>query len=431
MKVLLIGGGGREHALGWKIRQSPLLSNLYVQSGNPGLNQIGEPVEVNEKSHGDVRDFCERKDVDLVVIGPETPLADGLSDALADAGIPAFGPSQTAAQLETSKGFTKEVCAAAGAPTAAYGRFTEPTPAKDFLRKGSMPYVIKADGLAAGKGVVICESLARADRAVDEILGGQFGPAGASIVIEEFLPGEEASFFVITDGERIAPLIGAQDHKRAFDGDQGPNTGGMGAYSPTPVFSPDVQQKAIDRIVAPTLSEMRRRGAPFRGVLYAGLMIENGDPRLIEYNVRFGDPECQVLMRRMRSDILPLLHGAALGNLPETPAQWSPEACALVVLAANGYPGEYKKGSLIDGVENADAMDGVVVFHAGTRRVDGRLLSNGGRVLNVTATAGSLREAVERAYAAVDAINWPDGFCRRDIAYRALGATHMQGTASR
>ncbi|MEO1015317.1 MAG: phosphoribosylamine--glycine ligase [Pseudomonadota bacterium] len=424
MKVLLIGGGGREHALGWKIAQSPLLSTLYVQAGNPGLNEIGEPSALNGDNPGATRSFCEDNGVDLVIVGPEAPLAAGLTDALSAAGVLCFGPSKAAAQLETSKAFTKEICAAAGAPTAAYGRFVAAAPAKAFLREQTAPYVIKADGLAAGKGVVIAETLAQADAAIDDMLEGRFGAAGASIVIEEFMAGEEASFFAICDGERLQPLVAAQDHKRAFDGDKGPNTGGMGAYSPAPIFTDDVRRKTIDRILKPTLAEMARRGTPFKGVLYAGLMIEAGEPRLVEYNVRFGDPECQTLMRRMDGDLLPWLHGAAAGELPKGDIQWRKDHAACVVLAADGYPGAYEKGAPIAGVDDANALDDVVVFHAGTRLEDGVLWSNGGRVLNVTATAATLSDAVARAYKGVDAIDWPTGFHRRDIGARALGAEH-------
>jgi len=420
VKVLLIGGGGREHALGWKIAQSPELSKLYLAPGGPGLNPLGEAISIDDSDPVAIAEFASENAMDLVVVGPEAPLAAGIGDALRAKGIACFGPDREAAQLETSKSFMKEVCAAAGAPTAAYGAFSSAEDAKAFLREQSAPYVVKADGLAAGKGVIIAETLAGADAAVDDILGGKFGDAGATLVIEEFLEGEEASFFAITDGETILPMIGAQDHKRAYDGDKGPNTGGMGAYSPAPVFTAEVQQRTMDEIVAPVVKEMARRGAPYAGVIYAGLMIKDGAPRLIEINARFGDPECQVLMRRLRSDFLPVLYAAATGTLGGHTLDWRDEACALVVMAAEGYPGGYEKGTPIKGVDEANAMADVVVFHAGTR-VDGDdLLANGGRVLNVTATGATIRDAISRAYAGVNAIDWPGGFYRRDIGWRAL-----------
>ena len=420
MKVLLIGGGGREHALGWKIAQSPLLSKLYLAPGSPGLKPLGETLTLSGEDVEGVIAASKAKKIDLVVVGPEAPLALGLADRLAEAGIACFGPTREAARLETSKSFMKEVCSAAGAPTAGYGRFSEAGPARDFLRSQTPPYVVKADGLAAGKGVVIAETLEEADSAVDAMLAGAFGEASAEIVIEEFMEGEEASFFVLTDGEAILPLIAAQDHKRAYDGDKGPNTGGMGAYSPASVFTPEVREQTMTRIIEPVVREMRQRGAPYKGVIYAGLMIGEKGPRLVEINARFGDPECQLLMRRMKSDLLPALHAAATGALAGETLDWSEEAAALVVLAAKGYPGAYEKGSLISGVEAANALPGVVVFHAGTKEEDGALLANGGRVLNVTATGATISEAVARAYRGVDAIDWPEGFCRRDIGWRAL-----------
>ena len=430
MKVLLIGGGGREHALGWKIAQSPLLSTLYLAPGNPGLNSLGHAVAINYDDPAAVQDFCLSKMIDLVVVGPEAPLADGLADHLAAAGIACFGASREAAKLETSKAFTKEICAAVNAPTAAYGRFTQAAPAKAFLDTQSAPYVIKADGLAAGKGVVIAETREDADAAVDDMLGGQFGAAGAEIVIEEFMTGEEASFFAICDGTRILPLIAAQDHKRAFDGDEGPNTGGMGVYAPAPVFNDKVREKTIEKIIKPVISEMARRGTPFRGVLYAGLMIENDEPQLIEFNVRFGDPECQALMRLLSSDILPLLKAAADGDISGHELNWSDAACAVVVLATKGYPGSYEKGSIIKGTEAANAEPGTVLFHAGTKQVDANLTAVGGRVLNVTATADDLKTAIAQAYRAVDKIDWPEGFYRRDIGWRAIGQRTADGQST-
>ena len=429
MKVLLIGGGGREHALGWKIAQSPLLTKLYLAPGSPGLNCIdskilGETIPAGRRDPQALSAFAVENEIDLVVVGPEAPLAEGLGDALRAAGVACFGPDRAAARLETSKSFMKDVCAAAGAPTAAYGNFTNAREAKTFLREQTAPYVIKADGLAAGKGVVIAETLVEADAAVDDMLGGRFGAASEEIVIEEFMEGEEASFFALTDGTDIVPMIAAQDHKRAFDGDKGPNTGGMGAYSPAPVFTETVRERTMKTIIEPVVAEMKKRGTPYVGVIYAGLMIKNETPRLVEINARFGDPECQVLMRRMESDLLPLLHAAATGDLKGRTVDWREDACALIVMAAEGYPGAYEKGSAIRGVDAANGAPGVVVFHAGTKHgEDGALLANGGRVLNVTATGADTAEAVSRAYAGVGAIDWPQGFYRKDIAWRALNRT--------
>ncbi len=420
MKVLLVGGGGREHALAWKIAQSPELSKLYLAPGGAGLNHFGEKLTLASDDIEAIASFAAENGVDLVVVGPEAPLAAGLGDLLRKRGVPCFGPDQAAAQLESSKIFMKAVAGAAGVPTAAYGRFTDPAPAKEFLRQQTAPYVIKADGLAAGKGVVIAETLKDADAAIEDMLGGQFGAASAAIIIEEFMRGEEASFFAITDGETILPMIDAQDHKRAFDGDEGPNTGGMGAYSPAPVFTQAVYERTMKEIIEPVVAEMRDRGAPYVGVLYAGLMIENERPRLVEFNARFGDPECQILMRRLRSDLLPVLFKAATRKLKDVQLDWFDDAAALVVMAADGYPGAYKKGSEIKGVDAANALPGVVVFHAGTKAEGDKLLANGGRVLNVTATGADIKEAVSRAYAGVAAIDWPQGFYRKDIAWRAL-----------
>ncbi|MCA8887525.1 MAG: phosphoribosylamine--glycine ligase [Parvularculaceae bacterium] len=420
MKVLLVGGGGREHALGWKIAQSPLLDRLYLAPGNPGLNRLGECLDIDPENIDEIVEAARSRCVDLVVVGPEAPLAAGIADQLAERSIPCFGPSAAAARLESSKAFMKDVAVAAGAPTAAYGRFRQSAPAKQFLRSQRAPYVIKADGLAAGKGVIIADTLAEADQAVDDMLAGAFGDAGAEIVIEEFLDGEEASFFVITDGVNITQMIGVQDHKRAFDGDKGPNTGGMGAYAPAPVFTDKVRENVMTRIIRPVIAEMARRGAPYKGVLFAGLMIGGNGPKLIEFNARFGDPECQVMMRLLNSDILPVLHAAATGGLHDVTLDWSKDACALVVMASKGYPGAYEKGSPITGLERAQKRDGVVVFHAGTKELGGKIVANGGRVLNVTARGRSIVQAVSRAYEAVDDIDWPEGFYRHDIAWRAL-----------
>ncbi|MEL7488411.1 MAG: phosphoribosylamine--glycine ligase, partial [Pseudomonadota bacterium] len=419
MKVLLVGGGGREHALGWKIAQSPVLSKLYLAPGGPGLNPYGEALSISADDIDAIVAAAREKSIDLVVVGPEAPLAAGIADALTEAGVACFGPSQAAAKLESSKAFMKDVCAACGAPTARHAVFEDAATAKRYLAKHPAPYVVKADGLAAGKGVVIADTREEAERAVDDMLGGRFGDAGARVVIEEFMQGEEASFFAISDGERVVPLIAAQDHKRAFDGDKGPNTGGMGAYSPAPVFTEAVRNRTMATIIEPVVEEMRRRGTPYAGVLYAGLMIENGDPRLVEFNVRFGDPECQILMRRLTSDLLPLLANAAAGRVGDDAPRWSDDAAALVVFAADGYPGAYKKGERINGLDEAAAIDGVEIFHAGVAEKDGALVSNGGRVLNVTATGPTISDAVARAYEGVAKINWPGGFYRRDIGWRA------------
>ena len=421
MKVLLIGAGGREHALGWKIAQSPLLTKLYLAPGNPGLKPLGETLSIAADDVDALVAAARSKNVDLVVVGPENPLAAGIADRLAEARIPCFGPMRAAARIETSKRFMKEVAMAAGAPTAGYGEFSEPAAAKEFLRSQRPPYVVKADGLAAGKGVVIAETLKEADEALDAMLSGKFGAAGRTVVIEEFMEGEEASFFVLSDGKTLLPMIGAQDYKRAFDGEEGPNTGGMGGLSPAPVFTPAIERQAMTRIVVPVAEELKKRGTPFVGVLYAGLMINDSGPRLVEFNARFGDPECQILMRRLKSDLLPALSAAATGELGGVTLDWSEEAAALVVLAAKGYPGAYNKGSVIRGVERANALPGVVVFHAGTEEKNGELTAAGGRVLNVTATGSTIRDAIARAYRGVEAIDWSGGFCRRDIGWRALG----------
>lgn len=420
MKVLLVGGGGREHALGWKIAQSPLLTRLYLAPGNPGLNRHGEPIGVGAEDIDAIVNAATRLGVDLVVVGPEAPLAAGLADRLIAAGVPCFGPTSAAARLEASKAFMKDVAAAAHAPTAAYQRFTEAAPAKAYLKTMSAPFVIKADGLAAGKGVVIAATLIEAEDAIDAMLSGRYGAAGATIVIEEHIVGEEASFFVLTDGETALPLIAAQDHKRAFDGDKGPNTGGMGAYAPAPIFTPSVERETMDKIIRPVIAELRARGATYRGVLFAGLMIGRDGPKLIEFNVRFGDPECQTLMRLIDGDILPVLLATATGRLDGVDLRWKAASAATVVLAADGYPGAYEKGAVIGGLAEAGACEGVVVFHAGTREEKGEIVADGGRVLNVTAVGATIRDAVDRAYRAVDLIDWPEGFCRRDIGWRAL-----------
>ena len=422
MRILLIGSGGREHALAWKLASSPLCERLFIAPGNPGTAQCGTNLTLDIADHAAVAAAARAERIDLVVVGPETPLVAGLVDDLAAAGVKAFGPSRAAAQLEGSKAFTKELCAEAGIPTARFRRFTDPAEARAYVRAEGAPIVVKADGLAAGKGVVVAASVAEAERAIADMLGGALGEAGAELVIEECLVGEEASLFALCDGTAAVPLGTAQDHKRAFDGDRGPNTGGMGAYSPAPVLTPAIEAQAMRRIVAPTLAAMRRRGTPFTGVLYAGLMITAEGPKLIEYNVRFGDPEAQVLMPRLTSDLVPALVAACEGRLADIELRWSADAALTVVLAAKGYPGAYARGSEIRGVAAAEAMDGVVVFHAGTRCDGDRLLADGGRVMNVTALAPTLAQARARAYAAAERIEWPARFFRRDIGGRAVGA---------
>jgi phosphoribosylamine--glycine ligase len=420
MNILILGSGGREHALAWKLAASPLTERLYCAPGNAGIANEAECVALDYGDHAAVVAFCKEKAIDFVVVGPEDPLVAGIVDDLEAAGVKAFGPSRAAARLEASKGFTKDLCRANGIPTAAYERFTAAAPARDYARRVGAPVVIKADGLAAGKGVVIAETLAEAETAIDAMFGGALGEAGTEVVIEEFLTGEEASFFVLCDGDNVVPLATAQDHKRAFDGDQGPNTGGMGAYSPASVMTPTLEERALDEIVLPTVRALKAMGTPYKGVLYAGLMITAAGPKLIEYNVRFGDPECQVLMLRLMSDLLPALMAARDGMLKNFALRWYPEAALAVVMAAKGYPGSYGKGSEIAGLAEAGTIEGVEIFHAGTARDGGRILANGGRVLNVSALGETVAQAQARAYAAVDRIAWPEGFCRRDIGYRAV-----------
>jgi phosphoribosylamine---glycine ligase len=419
MNILLIGGGGREHALAWKIAASPLADRVYCAPGNAGIAREAECVALDCADHGAVIAFCRAKAIDFVVVGPEAPLVAGLVDDLESAGIKTFGPTKAAARLEGSKGFTKDLCRANNIPTAAYERFDAAAPAKEYLRRMAAPIVVKADGLAAGKGVVVAATIAEAEAAVDAVFGGALGDAGG-VVIEEFLAGEEASFFVLSDGENAVPLATAQDHKRAFDGDLGPNTGGMGAVSPAAVMTPALERRALDEIVLPTLRAMAAMGAAYKGVLYAGLMITAQGPKLIEYNVRFGDPECQVLMLRLMSDLVPALIAARDGMLKNFALRWYPEAALTVVMAAKGYPGDYAKGSVVGGLGEAEKIEGVEIFHAGTRKEDGRILANGGRVLDVTAAGTTFAEARARAYAAVDKIVWPEGFCRRDIGAGAV-----------
>ena len=420
MDILILGGGGREHALAWAVAKSPLCGRLYVAPGNAGIAQIAECVALNPEDVSAVTTWCQERAIDFVIVGPEAPLAAGVVDNLAAVGIPAFGPSRAASRLEASKSFTKEICDACGAPTAEWARFTDADTARAHVRTKGAPIVVKADGLAAGKGVVVAMTIEEAEAAIDDMFGGAFGEAGTEVVIEEFMAGEEASFFVLTDGETVMTLATAQDHKRAYDGDEGPNTGGMGAYSPASIMTPEIERQTLDEIVRPCIAEMARRGTPYRGVLYAGLMIGETGPRLVEYNVRFGDPECQALMLRLGSDLLPALIACAKGGLDKVPLHWIDKPAITVVIAAAGYPGSYRKGSEIRGLDEAAKVPGVTVFHAGTKASDGRILANGGRVLNISAIGQDLAEARERAYAAISAIDWPEGFNRGDIAWRAL-----------
>jgi phosphoribosylamine--glycine ligase len=420
MNILILGSGGREHALAWKMAASPLTDKLYSAPGNAGIAQEAECVALDLADHKAVIVFAKEKKIDLVVVGPEVPLCAGIVDDLEAAGIKAFGPTKWAARLEGSKGFTKDLCKANNIPTAAYERFKGAGAAKDYVRKKGAPIVVKADGLAAGKGVVVAESVQEAEAAVDMMFGGGLGAPAWEIVIEDCLVGEEASFFALCDGETAIALASAQDHKRVGDGDKGPNTGGMGAYSPAPIMTEDMNRRVMDEIIHPTVRALKRAGAPFKGVLFAGLMITKDGPQLIEYNVRFGDPECQVLMLRLMSDLVPALLAARDGQLKNFDLRWYPDAALTVVMAAKGYPGHYDKGSVIEGLKAAAEVEGVEIFHAGTKTDGKHILANGGRVLNVSARGKTAREAQSRAYASVDRIRWPDGFCRRDIGWRAI-----------
>ncbi len=419
MNVLLLGSGGREHALAWKLAASPLLTKLYAAPGNPGIAEDAECVGLDIADHASVARFCKEKSIDLVVVGPEAPLVAGIADDLRAAGIRVFGPSKAAAALEGSKGFTKDLCTRYNIPTAAYGRFTDVEAAKAYVRAQGAPIVVKADGIAAGKGVTVAMTVEEALAAVEACLGGVFGDAGAEVVVEEYLEGEEASFFCLCDRTTALPFGTAQDHKRVGDGDTGPNTGGMGAYSPAPVMTPDMIGRTMAEIVEPTMRGMAEMGAPFAGVLFAGLMITASGPKLIEYNTRFGDPECQVLMLRLKDDLAVLLNAAADGQLAHTSVRWRDEAALTVVMAANGYPGTPEKGTPIAGIDAA-RQGGAEVFHAGTALKDGTLVANGGRVLNVTATGKTVAEAQARTYEAVGKIAWPGGFFRHDIGWRAV-----------
>ena len=420
MNILLLGSGGREHALAWKIAASPLTDKLYCAPGNAGIAREAECVALDPADHAAVIAFAHEKKIDLVVVGPEAPLCAGIVDDLEAVGIKAFGPNKWAARLEGSKGFTKDLCKANNIPTADYRRFKQAEPAKEYVRTKGTPIVVKADGLAAGKGVVVAASVEEAEAAIDMMFGGGLGTPAWEIVIEDCLVGEEASFFALCDGETAIPLASAQDHKRVGDGDTGPNTGGMGAYSPAPVMTREMEKRVMDEIVMPTVRALKQIGAPYKGVLFAGLMITKDGPKLIEYNVRFGDPETQVLMLRLTSDLVPALLAARDGQLKNFDLRWSSDAALTVVMAAKGYPGSYAKGSVIEGLDAAAQIEGVEIFHAGTRADNGRVLANGGRVLNVSARGHTVREAQARAYAAIGNIRWPEGFCRRDIGWRAI-----------
>ncbi|MFC4194621.1 phosphoribosylamine--glycine ligase [Novosphingobium lubricantis] len=421
MNILLLGSGGREHALSWKLAQSPLVDKLHAAPGNPGIAEHARIAVLDLTDHAAVVTFCEAQRIGLIVVGPEAPLVDGLTDSLRAAGFSVFGPSRLAAQLEGSKGFTKDLCARAGIPTAGYVRTRSLDEARAALTRFGAPVVIKADGLAAGKGVVVAMTMDEAQAAVDDMFDGAFGAAGAEVVVEEFMAGEEASFFALTDGATIVPFGSAQDHKRVGDGDTGPNTGGMGAYSPARVLTPELEAQVLSRIIAPTVKAMADAGMPYSGVLYAGLMLTEEGPKLIEYNARFGDPECQVLMMRLESDLAELLLACADNKLSAiAPPRFSPDVAMTVVMAAQGYPGTPKKGGRIDHIPAAEA-GGAKVFHAGTTLSgDGVLSASGGRVLNVTARGASVKAARDVAYAAVDAIGFPEGFCRRDIGWREI-----------
>lgn len=420
MNILILGGGGREHALAWAIAQNPKCDQLFCAPGNAGIAQVADCVDINPEDGDAVVDFCSDESISFVVVGPEAPLAAGVADVLRSAGILTFGPSAAAARLESSKSFTKEICDACGADTAAYAHFKDAEAAKAYVREQGAPIVIKADGLAAGKGVVVAMELEEALAAIDDMFGGAFGTAGAEVVIEEFMEGEEASFFVLSDGENVLSMGTAQDHKRAFDGDEGPNTGGMGAYSPAPVMTDEITRKALEQTIKPTIAEMAKRGTPFEGVLYAGFMIKDGQPRLVEYNVRFGDPECQALMIRLGAQVLDALLACAEGKLADARINWADDHALSIVYAANGYPGFYEKGTEISGLEGLNEGSTEHVFHAGTASKDGKILATGGRVLAVTARGETLRQAHEIAYEAIDKIDWPEGFYRKDIGWRAL-----------
>ena len=426
MKLLLVGSGGREHALAWALSASPLITELYCAPGNAGIAKIAHRVPIAADALDDLLAFAKEKRIDFAVIGPEAPLVAGIVDLFEAGGIRTFGPSRKAAQIEGSKAFVKELCAENAIPTAAYKNCEDIHSAKEFAASLPLPVVIKADGLAAGKGVIIAETRKKSDEAIEAMFGGAFGGAGKRVVIEEFLEGEELSFFALTDGTHVLPLAGAQDHKRVSDGDVGPNTGGMGAYSPAPIMNDALQAIILSRIIQPTVDAMRARGTPYRGVLFAGLMITADGPKLIEYNCRFGDPECQVLMLRLKSDLLPALIAVRDGILDSVDLRWTDEAALTVVMATRGYPGSYEKGSEIRGLSEAGQISGVEIFHAGTEERDGKIVAVGGRVLNVCALGRDVREAQSKAYEALSHIDWPNGFYRQDIGWRAIAREHSQ-----
>ncbi len=422
MKVLVIGGGGREHALVWKIAQSPLVEKVFCAPGNPGTAQLAENVAIGVDQLDKLLAFAYENKIDLTVVGPEQPLSLGIVDLFESHGLKVFGPSQKAAFIEGSKAFSKDLMQKYHVPTAAYGVFTDQAEAEAFIERTGAPIVVKADGLAAGKGVIIAQTCEEAVSAVRDMLSGNsFGTAGSRVVIEEFLTGEEASFLVITDGKNIIPLASAQDHKAIFDGDLGPNTGGMGAYSPAPVVTQDIHDKAMQQVIQPIVAGMAAEGRPYHGVLYAGLMVKDGQVKTLEFNARFGDPECQPLLMRMKSDIVPVLMAVALGNLSGIDISWHDKAAVCVVMAAEGYPGDYRKGDGIEGLEDAARIDDVYVFHAGTTLLNNRCVTNGGRVLGVTALGDSIQKSINTAYRAVDCISWKGAQFRRDIGKKALG----------
>ena len=420
MNILVLGSGGREHSLAWAIRQNPKCDNIFVAPGNAGIAQIANCISVDILNATQIINTVKEYNIDFVLIGPEAPLAEGVSDILKREGILTFGPSKASSQLETSKKFTKEVCDASGAPTADYKSFDSLEPALTYVKTKGAPLVVKADGLAAGKGVIIATDIEMALSAVNEIFSGSFGDANTNVVVEEFMEGEEASLFLLVDGENILPIGTAQDHKRVGDGDTGLNTGGMGAYSPAPILDELVLNKALDRIIRPTMQEMVKREMPYQGILYAGLMIKDSDPRLVEYNVRFGDPECQVLMMRLGGQILDALLSTAEGKLDDVKINWAEDHSITVVMASNGYPGPYNKGSIIDGLDELPSNSDFMCFHAGTDIKDGRFIANGGRVLNFTTRADTLIKARKNVYQIIKTVDWPQGFYRKDIGWRAL-----------
>ncbi|NRA86879.1 MAG: phosphoribosylamine--glycine ligase [Rhizobiales bacterium] len=426
LNVLVLGSGGREHALCYGIAKSDKLAKLYICPGNGGTDTVAESVDLDVKDHLQIVNFAYDNDIDFIIIGPEAPLVDGLASSLRAADILVFGPDREAAQIEGSKGFMKDLCREFNIPTAKYERFSDATKAKEFIKLMGAPLVVKADGLAAGKGVIIAQNIAEANFAIDDMFGGAFGDAGAEVVIEEFMVGEEASFFALVNGANVAPMVGAQDHKPVGEGDMGPNTGGMGAYTPTPILDEAMTKRVMDEIIIPTANAMVKRGMPFDGVLFAGLMITETGPKLIEYNARFGDPEIQAIAMRLQSDMLELLLATAQNRLDELKIKWSDDVVMNVVMAAKGYPIAYNKDTEISNLEVASAPDNITIFHAGTKRLGGNIVANGGRVLNIVAAAGSVKAAAQAAYDAIDNIDWDDGFCRKDIGFRAIAREDKQ-----